>query len=72
MVLMIKASMLLHAEASFPSIYMLKPCDLGAPAHPPQNQFMKNQYKGSYTLLFNQMVKFRPQKKSEEAYASPL
>ena len=35
----IKASTLLHAEASFLSIYMLKPRDLGAPAHPSLYQF---------------------------------
>ena len=39
MVLTIKASTLLHAEASFLSIYMLKPSDLGAPAHPSLYQF---------------------------------
>ena len=39
MVLTIKASTLLHAEASFLSIYMLKPRDLGAPAHPSLYQF---------------------------------
>ena len=39
MVLKIKASTLLHAEASFLSIYMLKTRDLGAPAHPPLYQF---------------------------------
>ena len=39
MVIKIKASTLLHAEASFLSIYMLKPRDLGAPAHPSLYQF---------------------------------
>ena len=39
MVIKIKASTLLHAEASLASIYLLKPCDLGAPAHPSLYQF---------------------------------